>query len=59
MSVLLVGVTLLSAFARDTLLGRLSSNTRLVARVAGAALVVAGLVQLYYFLVVFDGLSYV
>jgi cytochrome c-type biogenesis protein len=58
MVVLLVGVTLLTALGKETLLRRLSSNTRRVSRLAGAALVVAGLVQVYYFLFVFDGLAY-
>jgi cytochrome c-type biogenesis protein len=59
MVVLLVGVTVLTALGKDTLLWRLTSNTRRVTRLAGAALVVAGIVQIYWFLFVFDGLSYV
>jgi cytochrome c-type biogenesis protein len=58
MVVLLLGVTLLSALGRDTVLRRLTSNTRTVTRLAGGALVVAGLIQVYYFLFVFDGLAY-
>lgn len=56
MSLLMVAVTLLSALGRDTVLRRLAANTGRITRVAGAVLVVAGVVQLYYFLVVFDGL---
>lgn len=59
MVVLLFGVTVLSAFGRDTLLRRLSANSRRITRVAGGSLVLAGLVQIYYFLFVFDGLAYV
>jgi Cytochrome c biogenesis protein len=59
MVVLLVGVTVLTALGRNTLLRRLTTNTRLVTRLAGGALVVAGVVQIYWFLFVFDGLSYV
>ncbi|MFT4922724.1 MAG: cytochrome c-type biogenesis protein [Haloarculaceae archaeon] len=58
MVVLLVGVTVLSAFGRDTLVRRLSTNSERITRFAGVALVIAGLVQLYYFLVVFNGLAY-
>ncbi len=58
MVVLLVGVTVLTALGKDTLLKRLTSNTRLITRLAGGALVVAGIVQIYWFLFVFDGLSY-
>jgi cytochrome c-type biogenesis protein len=58
MIALLVGVTVLSALGRGALLSRLTANTGLITRVAGGALVIAGLVQLYYFLVVFDGLAY-
>jgi cytochrome c-type biogenesis protein len=57
MVVLLVGVTVLTALGKDTVLERLTANTRLVTRLAGAALVVAGFVQIYWFLFVFDGLS--
>jgi cytochrome c-type biogenesis protein len=56
MSVLLVGVTLLAAIGRDALVQYLVSNTRLVTRLAGLVLVVAGVVQIYWFLFVFDGL---
>lgn len=58
MVVLLVGITVLTALGKDTLLRRLTSNTQLVTRLAGGALVVAGIVQIYWFLFVFDGLSY-
>ena len=56
MSVLMVVVTGLSALGRDAVLRRLSRNTGRVTRVAGAALALAGLYQLYLFLVRFEGL---
>ncbi|PSP82946.1 cytochrome C biogenesis protein [Halobacteriales archaeon QS_1_68_17] len=56
MSVLMIAVTVLSALGRDTVVRRLSASTGRITRVAGAVLVVAGVVQLYYYLVVFDGL---
>jgi cytochrome c-type biogenesis protein len=55
MSVLMVGVTVAIALGRDALLGRIRANAGQLSRVAGVVLVVAGLVQLYYFLFVFDG----
>jgi cytochrome c-type biogenesis protein len=58
MSVPMVGITLLSALGRDAVLRRLSANTGRLSRAAGVVLVVAGAVQLYYYLVVFDGLSH-
>ncbi|MDG5776676.1 cytochrome c biogenesis protein CcdA [Haloarculaceae archaeon H-GB2-1] len=57
MSALMVGVTMLTAVGKDTIVRRLSANTGLIRRVAGAVLVVAGVVQMYYFLFVFDGLA--
>jgi cytochrome c-type biogenesis protein len=57
MSVLMIGVTMMSALGRDTILRRLSAKTGLISRVAGAVMVVAGLVQIYFFLFRFDGLS--
>ncbi len=57
MVVLMSGVTLLTALGQQTVVRRLTSNTKLVTRVAGAVLAVAGVVQLYYFLFVFDGLA--
>jgi cytochrome c-type biogenesis protein len=56
MSVLMIGITLLSALGRDTLIKRLSARAGLITRVAGGVMVIAGIVQLYYFLFVFDGL---
>lgn len=56
MSVLMIGVTLFAAAGRDALVRYLVSNTGLVTRLAGVALVVAGLVQIYWFLFVFDGI---
>ncbi|RLM57365.1 cytochrome C biogenesis protein [Halobellus sp. Atlit-31R] len=58
MSVPMIGVTLLSALGRDTVLRRLSASTGWLSRAAGVVLLVAGAVQLYYYLVVFDGLSH-
>lgn len=57
MTVLLVTVTLLTAFGRDTVLRRLIPDPGMLSRVAGVVLIVAGVVQLYYFVVVFDGLA--
>jgi len=57
MSVLMVGVTLAVALGRGALVRRVSSNTGLISRVAGAVLVVAGIVQIYFFLFVFGGMA--
>lgn len=57
MSLLMVAVTLLAALGRDTLVRRLSRQSGRLTRVAGAVLVVAGFVQLYYFLFEFGGLE--
>jgi len=57
MSVLMIAVTLLSALGRDALLRRLSASTGRVTRLAGAVLIVAGVVQIYFFLFRFDGLA--
>ncbi|MFQ3295985.1 MAG: cytochrome c-type biogenesis protein [Halobacteriales archaeon] len=57
MSVLMIGVTTLSAVGRDTLVRRLSTRTGGITRVAGVVMVLAGVVQLYYFLFRFDGLA--
>lgn len=57
MSLLMLAVTLLAALGRETVLRRLSASTGRLTRVAGVVLVLAGLVQLYYYLVVFDGLA--
>lgn len=56
MSVLMVGVTLLSALGKDAILRRASRNTGRISQVAGVLLVVAGVVQIYLFLFRFDGL---
>lgn len=56
MSVLMIGVTLLSALGRDTLVRQLSAKRGLITRVAGVVMIVAGLVQLYYYFFVFGGL---
>lgn len=57
MSLLMLAVTLLAALGRAAILRRLSASTGRLTRVAGVVLVLAGLVQLYYFLFVFDGLA--
>lgn len=57
MSVLMVGVTLLLAFGRDTLLRKLTARTDRIVRIAGVVLVVTGLLQIYFFLFLFDGLQ--
>ena len=54
---LLVGVTLATALGRALLVRRLAAGTGRMRRLAGAVLVLAGLIQLYYFFVVFDGLA--
>lgn len=50
-------VTLSTALGRTALVNRFSASSERVTRLAGLALIGAGLVQLYYFLVVFDGLA--
>jgi cytochrome c-type biogenesis protein len=59
MSVLMVAVTLLTAFGREGLLGTLRRNTRRVSRVAGVLLVLAGLAQIYLYVFDFDWLGIV
>jgi len=59
MSALMIGVTVLSALGRETLVRKLTPRTGLITRLAGVVMVVAGLVQLYYFLFVFGGLAMV
>lgn len=56
MSLLMVAITVLSAIGRATLLKRVSARSDLLTRLAGVVLVVAGVVQIYYFLFVYDGL---
>ncbi|WP_373189887.1 cytochrome c biogenesis CcdA family protein [Halolamina sp.] len=53
----LVGVTVATAFGRDALVGRIAGRTELIHRLAGVLLVVAGVVQLYFYLFRFNGLS--
>jgi cytochrome c-type biogenesis protein len=57
MSVLMIAVTTLSAVGRDTLLRRVSARTGQITRLAGVVMVLAGIVQLYFFLFRFDGLA--
>lgn len=54
---LLVAVTLATALGKDALVRRVTTRSQTVTRVAGGVLVVAGIVQLYFFFVVFDGLA--
>jgi len=58
MSALMVGVTLLSAFGRDAVLRGIPRRTGRLTRVAGLVVVLAGLVQIYFFIFRFDGLRY-
>jgi cytochrome c-type biogenesis protein len=55
MSLLMLSVTLLAALGREAILQRLSASTGRLTRVAGVVLAIAGVVQLYYYLIVFDG----
>lgn len=56
MSVLMVGVTGLAALGRDAVLRRVTQRIDLVYRVAGGLLILAGIVQIYFFLFRFNGL---
>lgn len=56
MSLLMIALTLLSAVGRATLLKRVARRTGLITRVAGVVLVIAGIVQIYFYLFVFGGL---
>ena len=57
MAVLLTVVTVLTALGRGVLIRRLAAGGERIRRVAGVVLIVAGIVQLYYFVYVFDGLA--
>lgn len=57
MAVLLTIVTVLTALGRESVVRRFSTGSQTITRIAGVVLVIAGIVQLYYFLVVFDGLA--
>ncbi|PSQ17265.1 cytochrome C biogenesis protein [Halobacteriales archaeon QS_8_69_26] len=57
MSLLMLGVTVLASVGRQAVLRPLSGRTELVTRLAGAALVLAGLWQIYFFVVEFRGLE--
>ncbi|WP_433623941.1 cytochrome c biogenesis CcdA family protein [Halomicrococcus sp. NG-SE-24] len=57
MSLLMVAVTVLSALGRDALVRRFTVRSGRLVRVAGALLVVAGVVQVYYYLFEFGGLA--
>lgn len=58
MSALMVAVTLLSALGRDAVLGRIPRLAGRTSRVAGVVVVLAGLLQIYFFVFRFDGLRY-
>lgn len=57
MAVLLTVVTVLTALGRDAVVSRIAASGERVRRVAGVILIVAGIVQLYFFIVVFRGLE--
>lgn len=57
MSTLMVAVTVAVALGRDALVRRVSANTGTITRVAGAVLVLAGVVQVYFYLFRFGGLA--
>lgn len=57
MAGLLLLVTVLTALGRDAVVGRIAASGERVRRVAGVVLVIAGIVQLYYFVFVFRGLA--
>ncbi|MFB6295693.1 MAG: cytochrome c biogenesis CcdA family protein [Halobacteriales archaeon] len=57
MSVVMVGVTVLAALGRETLLSRIPRRMGSIHRIAGVLLIVAGTVQVYFFLFRFDGLA--
>jgi cytochrome c-type biogenesis protein len=54
---LLVAVTLATALGREALVRRVTASGERVTRFAGGVLVLAGIVQLYFFFVVFDGVQ--
>jgi cytochrome c-type biogenesis protein len=56
MSFLMVGATLAVAFGHGAFVRRIGANPARISRVAGVVLAIAGVVQLYYYLFVFDGL---
>ncbi|MFB6311832.1 MAG: cytochrome c biogenesis CcdA family protein [Salinirussus sp.] len=55
MAVLLSVVTIATALGRGVLIRRLAASGQTIRRVAGVILVIAGAVQIYFFLFVFDG----
>jgi cytochrome c-type biogenesis protein len=55
MSVMMLGVTLLSALGQEAVIRRISGVSGKLTRVAGVVLVLAGLLQIYAFLYWFDG----
>jgi cytochrome c-type biogenesis protein len=57
MSVMMLGVTLLSALGREAVLRQLSGASGKLTRVAGGVLILAGIAQIYAFLFLYDGLK--
>lgn len=57
MSVLMVGVTIATALGRNALLNWVTQRIDRIHRAAGVLLVLAGLVQIYFFLFRFNGLQ--
>lgn len=56
MGTLLIVVTILTALGRDLVVRRIASSGERIRRMAGAVLILAGVVQLYFFLFEFQGL---
>lgn len=56
MGTLLILVTVLTALGRDVVVRRIAASGGRIRRVAGAVLIVAGVVQVYFFLFEFQGL---
>jgi len=57
MSVLMIGVTVATALGRDVIVRRLVKRTGTIYRVGGALLILAGLYELYLFVVEYNGLE--
>lgn len=56
MSTLMIGVTVLTALGRETVLERVTNRMDAIYRVAGVLLAVAGIAEIYLFLFRYDGL---
>lgn len=57
MVTLLIGVTVLTTLGQDAIVSQLTTKSAWITRGAGIVLFVAGTVQVYYFVFVFDGLA--